>query len=431
MDNDIIFSLISIALLLVLSAFFSGSETGLTAVSRARIYHLAMQNNKRAKIVSKLREQKESLIGAILLGNNLVNILASALATSAAISIWGEVGVAYATVIMTSLVLIFAEVLPKTFAIQRSEQVALMAAPILSVLVKILYPITAAIKTFINLVLKPFGVSLADEGNFISATDILRGTIEMHHRDGNMEKQDRDMLGGVLELEEITVEEIMVHRKNIEALDIEDSPTELLKQATASSHSRLLVYEGDFEKIIGILHVKNLLRLLDSKSWQDITRNDIRKILNKPWYIPYSTSLKNQLYAFRQHRQHLALVVDEYGALQGLVTLEDVIEEIVGEIDDEYDTINLTDIIALRDGVWLVDGDVSIRDLNRHLDWSLPDEEATTIAGLILHEARDIPEVGETVTVANIRLTVEARTANQITRIKIEKLPENNSEHTI
>lgn len=423
MDNDLLFSLLAIAFLLVCSAFFSGSETGLTAVSKSRIFHLAGQNNKRARLVHKLREEKESLIGAILLGNNLVNILASALATSVAIGLWGEVGVAYATVIMTTLVLIFSEVLPKTYAIRRSEEVALTVAPLLSVLVKLLYPFTALVKGIITLVLRLFGVNLDAQGTFISAADVLRGTIEMHHREGAMEKQDRDMLGGILELEEITVEEIMVHRKHVEALDIASSPQDILARATASSHSRLPVYDNDFERIVGILHVKNLLRLVDRKGWQDITRSDLRKILTKPWFIPSTTSLKNQLYAFRQNRQHFALVVDEYGALQGVVTLEDVIEEIVGEIDDEYDTIDLTDIVELKEGVWLVDGDVGIRDLNRHLDWNLSDEEANTVAGLILHEARDIPEIGESFAIGKLRFTVKARTASQITRVRIEQIP--------
>lgn len=421
MDNETIFSLIAIGFLLVCSGFFSGSETGLTAVSRARIFKLAMEKNRRARLVYRLREQKESLIGAILLGNNLVNILASALATSVAIDLWGDAGVAYATLIMTLLVLIFAEVLPKTYAIQRSEKVALAVAPMLNIIVKLLSPITGVVKALIALILRMLGIDLQKQDSFVSVSDVLRGTIEMHHRQGDMAKHDRDMLGGILELEEIEVEEVMVHRKQVEAIDIEDSPADIVKQVVHSSHSRLPVFDGDYSKIVGVLHAKDLLRILGEEGWQAITIEKIIDLLSKPWFIPAKTTLKDQLYAFRQQRLHFALVVDEYGALQGIVTLEDVIEEIVGEIDDEYDTIDMTDIVELKPNVWVVSGGVGIRDLNRHLDWELPDDEANTIAGLILNEARDIPEPGERYQIQDVYFTVEQRTANQITRVKLEK----------
>ena len=394
LDSESLLSLTAILLLILCSAFFSAAETALTAISKSRIYALVMEGNKRAKKVSKLREEKESLIGAVLIGNNGVNILSSALATSLAIKLFGENGVIYATVAMTVLVVVFAEVMPKTYAIQNAEKVSLLFSPALAFAVRLLSPITSAINWFIGRLYALFGIK-AENDHFMSITDVLRGTIEMHHRQGSMEKHDRDMLGGVLELEDISVEEIMVHRKQIDAIDLEKDPAEIIEHAIASPHSRLLVYRGDFDQIVGVLHVKNLVRQLSQNGFSGITKREILRICSKPWFIPSTTSLKDQLYAFRQKRQHFALVVDEYGSLLGVVTLEDVIEEIVGEIDDEYDTIDLTNIIELNENCWLVDGDVGIRDLNRYLDWNLPDDEATTIAGLVLHVARDIPDVGQ------------------------------------
>lgn len=429
MDLELTVYLIAIFLLILFSAFFSGSETGLTAISRARIFQLAKENNRRAKIVSKLRQEKESLIGAILLGNNLVNILASALATSLAISLWGEVGVAYATITMTALVLIFAEVLPKTFAIKRSEQVSLAVAPLIALIVKLFSPITSAVKWIIARIFMIFGIDVRDEDTLISASDVLRGTIEMQHRSGEMAKQERDMLGGILELADIEVEEIMVHRKQVQGLDFEDKVADIIDTAIKSPHSRLPAFEGDYSNIIGTLHLKKLLQLIHRKGRANISKKDIRAILLKPWFIPSTTSLKEQLFAFRQKRQHFALVVDEYGNLQGIVTLEDVIEEIVGEIDDESDTIDLSGIVELSDKAWMVEGNTGIRDLNRHLDWELPDDYANTIAGLILYEARDIPKNGESFEIFNRRFTVDACTPTQITRIRIEKLKEEPEEH--
>ena len=425
MELDLTLQLLAILGLIGCSAFFSGSETGLTAVSRARIFQLIKENNKRAKIVGKLRKEKESFIGAILLGNNLVNILASALTTSLAISLWGEVGVVYATIAMTALVLIFAEVLPKTFAIKRSEQVSLMVAPVISLCVKIFAPVTLSVKWIITRIFALFDIDVRDENALLPAADLLRGTIEMHHREGQMEKHDRDMLDSILALEQIEVEEVMIHRKQVKGLDISEEISTIIDTAINSPHSRLPIYEGEYTNVIGILHLKKLLRLIHKKGRANITRTDIRNIMLKPWFIPSATSLKEQLFAFRQKRQHFALVVDEYGDLQGIVTLEDIIEEIVGEIDDEYDTIDISGIVELSENVWMVEGSIGIRDLNRHLDWELPDEDANTIAGLVLHEARDIPKKGESFTVNNREFTVDARTPTQITRLRIEKLPEN------
>lgn len=423
METSLILQLLAIAFLILCSAFFSGSETGLTSVSRARIFQLMKENNRRAALVSRLREEKESLIGAILLGNNLVNILASALATSLAISLWGEVGVAYATIVMTAVVLIFAEVMPKTYAIHQSEKVSLAVAPLVALLVKLFAPVTNTVKWFISRFLSLFGVDVrADNAALTSGTDLLRGTIQMHHQDGQVERQDRDMLEAILRMEDSVVEDIMVHRKNIEGIDITLPVADIIEAATRSSHSRLPIYEGHYEHIIGILHLKRLLQLIQRKGRQNIAHGDIRATLLKPWYIPCTTSLKDQLIAFRQRRQHFAMVIDEYGDLLGIVTLEDIIEEIVGEIDDESDKIVPDGIVPVGAESWLIQGNMPIRDINRHFDWELPEDEATTLAGLMLILARDIPRAGQAVEMPGFRLTAENCTPTQVTRIRIDRL---------
>ncbi len=424
MDTDLLISLLFILFLLLCSGFFSGSETGLTAVSRSRIYHLVMEGNKRAKKVSRLREHKEALIGAILLGNNAVNILASALATSLAINYWGENGVAYATIIMTLLVLIFAEVLPKTYAIQNAEKVALTVAPLLTVIVKALSPLTSLIQAINRLLLRLLGIRAEEGQSLLSATNVLRGTIEMHHREGDMYKFDRDMLGSILDLSEIDVEEVMVHRKHVETIDMDQPVEDIIKQAVNSSYSRLPLWQDTPDNIIGVLHVKSLLILTRDKNKAVPTKEDIINIAAKPWFVPESTSLRDQLLAFRRRRQHFAIVIDEYGVMLGIVTLEDIIEEIVGEIEDEYDIRPRSDIVRLKGGKYSVQGSVTIRDLNRELDWNLPDDDATTIAGLLLHEARIIPETGQRFEFHGVRFTVRKREGNQITRLMLEKLPE-------
>lgn len=421
MTDDIYLYLLGILVLLFLAAFFSAAETGLTAASKSRLFQLAAEGNKRAKIAQRLREQSEALISAVLLGNNAANTAASAIATALALSLWGDSGVVYATLAMTILIFVFSEVLPKSYAMKRAESVALLVAPIMRVVVKALTPVNLAIKGVIESVFHLVGLNGSTEDEN-SVHEDLRGAIDMHHQEGQMHRHDRDMLGGILELEDMTVEDAMIHRRHVEALDLDQPPMEIIRKAIASSHSRLPLYRGDFQHITGIIHIKNLVRLIEQKSRAGITTDDLERISTKPWFIPSTTSLKDQLHAFRQQRQHFALVVDEYGTSLGIVTLEDVIEEIVGEIDDEYDTIDLSNIVQTEAGVWLVDGDVGIRDLNRYLNWDLSDEDANTLAGLVIHHARDIPELGAEYIIQNVKFTVEARTASQVTRLRVEPI---------
>lgn len=417
METDLIVNISIIFLLLLISGFFSGSETGLTGASRAKIYKLKNEGNPRAAKVLKLREDKENLIGAILFGNNVVNILASSIAASVMIEIFKEDGVFYATAIMTVLVLIFAEVLPKTYAIQNSEKVALIVSPIFVYLVRILAPITRFVQFVVNLVLRSLS-SKDDDPNLISGTDALRGAIQMHHDDGSVIKEDKDMLGSILDLPEMDVADVMVHRKNMVTVDINLPYDDLIRIVLESNYTRIPLWENNPENIVAVLHVKNLLKAI--KSQKKLGENiNIREVAYEPWFVPENTSLNRQLQEFRNKRNHFALVVDEYGALQGLITLEDVLEEIVGDIIDEHDLSEET-IMPEKDGWYLLNGSSTIRDINRQFGWNLPDEDATTIAGLIIHESETIPNIGDVFEYHNFIFDIREKDSNQITKVAIK-----------
>ena len=417
---DLALTLLLIVILLAISAFFSGSETALTAASRARMHHLSENGNKRAKTVEKLTDDRERLIGAILLGNNLVNILASAMATSLFIVFFGDTGVVYATLVMTALVLVFAEVMPKTYAIANTDRMALAVAPLVSLVVRAFAPITAMVAFVVQRTLALFGISTDDADHALSAHDELRGAINLHHREGQVIKKDRDMLGGILDLSELEVAEIMVHRKNMVMVDADLPSIDIIRQVIQSPHTRIPLWQGEPENIVGILHAKDLLRAIAGDEADPDTLN-ILSLAAKPWFVPDSTSVQGQLNAFLRQKSHFALVVDEYGGLMGLVTLEDILEEIVGDIADEHD-IALTDLNRESDGSVHVDGTVTIRDLNRAMDWSLPDDEATTIAGLVIHEAQTIPENGQAFTFHGFRFVIENKNRNQLTKLKVRPI---------
>jgi Mg2+/Co2+ transporter CorB len=406
-----------IFLLLVLSAFFSGSETALTAASRPVMHHMEQSGNRRAKLVNRLRDDNERLIGAILLGNNLVNILGSALATSVMIDMFGEAGIAYATLGMTLLVLIFAEVLPKTYAINSADKMALAVAPAISVLVAALSPFTLAINAIVRATLKVTGADKGAGEPVAPPETELRGAIELHEGTEEVARHERAMLRSVLDLDDVQVSEIMTHRRDVTALDVDTPPAELVRLAVESPYTRIPIWQNDIDNVVGVLHAKALLRrVADAKA--DIDKLDITELTTPPWFIPDQTQLLDQLHAFRERREHFALVVDEYGSFLGIVTLEDILEEIVGEIDDEHDD-QVSGVEREADGSFLVDGRVTIRDLNREFEWGLPDEEAATIAGLVLHEARRIPEVGQRFMFHGLRFDIVQRKRHQITRIRV------------
>jgi len=413
-----ILTLSIIFVLLLLSAFFSGSETALTAVSRPYMHQLEQTGDERAGVVNKLHANKERLIGTILLGNNLVNILASALATSALIAVFGESGVIYATVAMTLLVLIFSEILPKTYAIRHANSAALMIAPLVQIIVVLFTPFTWLINLLVRGIFMLFGVHYRTSNVYDYGDEELRGAIELHAGNDKQAARDaRAMLRSVLDLAEVQVSEIMTHRRNATTIDADLPEAEAIDQILASPFTRIPLWQGSPDNIVGVLHAKALLREIRSHGG-DSTPIDLVGLAADPWFIPEQTLLLDQLETFRERREHFAIVVDEYGGLMGIVTLEDIIEEIVGDIDDEHDVT--TDAVKRgNDGSFVLDASATIRDLNRQYDWGLPDEEAATLAGLILHESRRIPQVGQSFMFHGFRFDILERQRHQITSVRV------------
>jgi Mg2+/Co2+ transporter CorB len=407
----------TILLLLILSAFFSGSETALTVASRPLMHQMAQNGDRRAMIVNQLRERTDRLIGAILLGNNLVNIMASALATSLMISLFGDAGVAYATAGMTLLVLVFSEIMPKTYAFRHANGLALGLAPLVRLVVRVFSPVTNSIQALVNGVFRLFGADPHTQPGIGPSSEELRGAIELHTGEGGPIQQERAMLRSILDLTEVEVAEIMIHRKNVSMIDAEAPLDVIIGQVQASPYTRIPLWLSDPDNIVGVIHVKALLR---AARWSEgkLEDIDVVALAAKPWFVPDSTTLLDQLQAFRRRREHFALVVDEYGTFMGIVTLEDILEEIVGDIVDEHD-IPAPGVVRQPDGSYMVQGSVTIRDLNRRFDWSLPDEDAATIAGLVLHEARRIPEVGQAFMFYGMRFEILRRHRHQITSIRI------------
>lgn len=405
---------------MALSAFFSGAETALTAASRARMNALESAGDERAGIVNRLLRMRERFIGAMLLGNQLVNIAASAFTTSVLVSLAGERGVVYATVIMTVLVVVFAEVMPKMIAINYPDKCSLLIARVVSFFVRIFGPILIAVEWIVRALLRIFGVRLGQQGSVLSGHDELRDQVDLLHKDGSFGRNDRDMVGGLLDLKQLTVVDVMVHRTKMRTIDLGLPPAEIVREVLASPYTRMPLFKDRPDNIVGLLHAKDLLRALDAAGG-DASSLDVEEISLPVWFVPDSTLLQDQLKSFLKRKTHFALVVDEYGEVQGLVTLEDILEEIVGDIKDEHDT-GVTGVRPQADGSVNVDGSVPIRDLNRFLDWDLPDEEATTVAGLVIHEARAIPDAGQVFTFYGYRFQVMRRQRNRITSLKVTPL---------
>src|SRR5271166_5728196 len=387
------FDLIVVVLSLFLAAFFSGAETALTAASRARMHALETSGDSRARLVNRLIGMRGRLISAMLLGGQIVTIGSSAIATSVLLELYGEHGVLAATVIMTALFVVFGEVTPKTIAIAYPDRASLLIAPTVLVFVEIFTPVVGAVETLVRGILRLFGVSLVETGFAVSGHEELMGAVDILHKEGGVERAERDMFGGLLELAEVPVSDVMVHRTKMRLVDADLPPEEVLREVIASPYTRVPLWRGEPDNIIGVLHAKDLLRAYVAAGG-DASKLKIGELAHPAWYIPESTTLRDQLQAFLRRKTHSALVVDEYGVVQGLITLEDIIEEIVGDIRDEHD-VAVQGVRKQRDGS-VVDGSVTIRDLNRTMGWSLPDEEAATVAGLVIHEARAIPEPRQT-----------------------------------
>jgi Mg2+/Co2+ transporter CorB len=425
-ENDWL-SLVIVLVCLLLSAFFAGSETALTASSRASMARLEKHGNRRAAVVNRLLASRERLLGALLFGNNAVNIAASSLATGVLLAWFGSAGVVYATVLMTFVVVIFSEVLPKTAAFNAPDRIALAVARPLDVFVRVFAPVLMAIEALVRWLLKLIGITVGEEEGILSAREELRGAVDLFHKEGEVEKLDRDMFGGVLDLRELAVSDVMIHRTDMITLDADDSAETIVNAVIASPVTRIPLWRDNPENIVGVLHVKDLLRALHAVDGA-AAKVDVASLLTAPWFVPDTRPVSEQLKAFRRRKTPFALVVDEYGEVEGLVTLEDILEEIVGDITDEHD-VAVPGVRRQPDGSVNVDGAVPIRDLNRVMDWNLPDEEATTIAGLVIHEARSIPDAGQSFTFHGFRFRVLRRSRNRITALRIQPLPRKAAAH--
>ncbi|MBD3679315.1 MAG: HlyC/CorC family transporter [Rhodobacteraceae bacterium] len=414
--------------LIVLSAFFSGSETALTAASRGKLRSLADRGSKGAVQALKITEDNERLIGSVLLGNNLVNILATSLATAMFTRAFGESGVALATLFMTLLVLIFAEVLPKTYAITNAEAAAARVATPIRLVILVFSPVVAAVRALVRGLLSLFGVKADPDSQILAVREEIAGALSLGHSEGVVEKEDRDRILGALDLNERTVDEIMLHRSKIEMIDADRPPQEILETVLNSPHTRLPIFRGEQENIVGVIHAKDLLRAMyalrmEREEEEDpFAGFDILEVAMEPYFVPETTTLDDQMRQFLHRHTHFALVVDEYGSLRGLITLEDILEEIVGEITDEFDVDAEHPMRRTEVGDYIVDGGMTIRDLNRATDWSLPDDEANTIAGLVIHEAQSIPTQGQVFSFHGFRFEVLNRKDNRLTRLKIRPL---------
>ena len=418
----------AILALLVLSAFFSGSETALTASSRAKLRAQADKGSKGAVAALKVTEDSERLIGSVLLGNNLVNILAASLATALFTRLFGDSGVALATLIMTVLVLVFAEVLPKTYAITNPETAAARVAGPIRLIVLIFSPVVAAVRLLVRGILALVGVRIDPDSAVLSYHEEIAGTLALGHSEGTVHKEDRDRLLGALDLSSRTVEEVMLHRSQLQTVNIDAPAADIIAQSVNSPHSRLPAWKDEPENIVGVIHVRDLKREVHrvvteaGGDFSAVAALDIRAVARSPYFVPDTTPLDEQMRQFLQQRRHFGLVIDEYGALLGLITLEDILEEIVGEIVDEHDLPTDDPIIRLDSGAIEIDGAMTIRDLNRAMDWSLPDDEANTIAGLVMHEAQMIPEAGQVFQFHGYRFAVVERQENRLTRLRIRAM---------
>ena len=410
----------AIVLLLALSAFFNGSETALTAASRPRMHALEQEGSHKAATVNRLLRRPERMIGAILIGNTVVDVLAASLATGVGVVLYGPAGIVYATTLVSLFLVIFSSVLPKTYALAEPDRAALTLAPILRAIIWLLTPLTVALEVVVRLLLKLTPSKKDDAANILAAHEEIRGSIALGEQEGAVARADAAMLGGVLDLKDLQVLDVMVHRTKMRTINADDPPQKIIDEVLAGPFSRVPIWRGGPENIVAVLHSKDLLAALNRAHW-DPGKLDVIAIASAPWFVPDTTSLKEQLGQFLKRKAQMALVVDEYGEVQGLVTLEDILEEIVGQIDDEHDTKD-SQVRAQPDGSVTVEGSLAIRDLNRAMDWDLPDEEATTVAGLVIHEAQTIPEAGQVFNFYGYRFEIVRKQRNRITGVRVRQL---------
>jgi len=406
----------SLAFLILLSAFFSSSETGMMSLNRYRLRHLVKQKHRGAMRASKLLDRPDRLIGVILIGNNFVNILASAIATMIALRLMGDAGVAVATAMLTLVILIFAEVTPKTVAAIKPEQVAFPASLILSPLLKLLYPFVWIVNTICNGLLRLLGFNAAAKANDHLSAEELRTIV--HEAGALIPRRNQSMLLSILDLDTVTVEDIMIPRNEIVGIDIEDDIATILRTISQSPHTRLPLYEEELNNVVGIVHVRQILPLLHANN---PSKEEFLALAREPYFVPESTPLNTQLLNFQKRKQWVGLVVDEYGDIQGLTTLEDILEEIVGDMAEEQDHEN-EDIHPQEDGSFFIDGTTTVRDINKALKWTLPIDGPKTLNGLITERLEEIPQFNVCLRLGEYHLeTVQIRD-NFIKTVRLQKL---------
>lgn len=419
MDNENLFLIFLTVFMLILAAIFSAAESSYLAISRSRLQMMIKEKRKHAKLAQKLYQMLENVVGTLLLAISFTTIVISILMTRILTPIFGDAVDWYSTLITTVIVVIFSDALPKFYAIRKAEGFALTIAPSLAIFIKIMKPFTYFVEYSARLILRIFGVKDPNP-TLAQSLEELRGAIDLHHGEVKESRESQDsraMLHSILDLNDVSLEDVLIHRSDVKMLNLDDPIAVIHEQIITSPHTRLPLWQGTQENVVGILHTKNFLKLAREKK-DDIDHDDILAVSRKPWYVPESATLYEQLQAFRRRREHMALVVDEYGDFQGVVTLEDIIEEIVGRIDDEHDP-NMNEIWQTSGGEVYAVGTATIRDINRQYEWELPDEEAATIAGLLLYEVRAIPEVNQIFDIAGYRIQVMRRSKNQITLVKI------------
>ncbi len=411
-----IFIVVSVIIvLLAMAALISATETAITATSPGLIQKLKSEGNKRAELLLGILKIKEKVISTLLIGNSIANTLCSIIATGMFIELFGDdLGTLVSSIVMSFTIIVFSEVIPKAIAVVKSEKIALKATPIMIIFLKILEPINIMLAYTIKGFCFVFRIDLKQK---VSAADEVRGVIEHHMQEGNVYKDDRDMLGGILDIRNMIIADIMVHRSNVFAIDVDMPINKIIKTVLASHHTRIPFWEGNHDNIVGILHIKDLLAKIHNKI--SGTKNiELKNILTDPVFIPNSSLVIQQLQMFRGGQSHLACVVDEYGDLQGIITLEDILEEIVGQIYDEHDP-SKNKIVKKSEFEFIIDGTMSIRDLNRVQNWNIPETNATTIAGFVISKMKRIPNQGDHMTDRNLKLIVQKKSDNCIKTIKI------------
>ena len=398
--------------LLLCSAFFSSSETGMLSLNRYRLRHRAKEGHRGARRASALLERPDRLLGTILVGNNFVNILASSIATVLAIKFWGEAGIAVATIGLTIMLLIFGEITPKTLAALRPEAIAYPVSLPLLLLQRVLYPLVALLNWISNGLLKLLGIDLSNKGNDSLSTEELRSVV--HESGSDMPMNRQSMLLGILDLERVTVDDIMIPRNEVAGIDLEDDLETIVTQLRTTPHTRLPVFRKDINQIEGIVHMRQIARLL---SHDQLTRDSLLEACNEPYFIPENTPLSTQLVNFQKQKRRIGIVVDEYGDVLGIVTLEDILEEIVGEFSNQ-DALRSPDIHPQEDGTLVIDGAAYLREVNRALGWQLPCNGPKTLNGLITEALEHIPDSGICLQINQYRLEILQAADNRVKSVR-------------